>query len=115
MTLLAATSLDGQTNNTVLLAFALVSIGNKEWWKWFLYFVSKAFEESGINDDEDPVVFINDADKGLKTALEEEFPSTYHSMCISHLLDNVTTASCAQPVSFVFRHARQEQVLLICI
>ena len=105
MTLLAVTSLDAN-NNIVLLAFALVLIENKEWWKWFLHLIFEAFEKAGIDDDEDPVLFISDADKGLKTALEEEFPSAYHSMCMKHLSGNVSRRFGAQAASFVFRLAK---------
>lgn len=72
MTLIAATTIDGN-NNIVLLACAPVPIENKKWWTWFLSFLSDAFDVSEINeinDDEAPVMLISNADNGLKSALK---------------------------------------------
>lgn len=112
MTLLAATMLDAN-NNIVLMAFALFPIKNKEWWAWFLSFLSDAFNVSGINDADKPIVFIPDADKKLKAALEDVFPSSYHDgMYVWHLSENVRTKhGCAQAAAFVFPLAKAKTEL----
>ena len=52
------------------------------------------------------MVFISDADKGLKAAVEAEFPASYHGMCVWHLSENVRTRFGAQAASFTFRLAK---------
>ena len=105
MTLLAATALNAN-NQIVLLAFALVPVENKEWWKWFLNFFGEAFDEGGINGEDCNVVFLSDRGKGLEMALNSEFPAAFHGMCVHHLSQNVKARYSAHAASFTFKLAR---------
>ena len=59
MSLLMASVFDAK-NKIILLAFALVPAESKEWWTWFLRFVSNAFP-NGINNEDQRVVCVRKA------------------------------------------------------
>jgi len=52
-------------DNVIPLSWALVPTENKEWWTWFLAFVSVNFVIMNKKD----CIFISDRDKGITAAI----------------------------------------------
>lgn len=86
MQLLIAVGIDAN-NRTLLLAWALVPIENKEWWTWFCRNLCEAFDKV----EEEGFVFISDREKGLIPAVEELFPQAVHAHCCNYIADNIAS------------------------
>jgi len=102
--LLLASTTDAD-ENTLVLAWAIVPTESKEWWQWFLSFLS---DDLYPTQSQSPrkLAIISDRGKGLCPAIEEYFPGAWHYWCTQHLAENVD-ALYLKEVTILFREAMQ--------
>ncbi|CAI9291251.1 unnamed protein product [Lactuca saligna] len=81
--LLAAVGRDSN-NQMYPLAWAVVSVENKEAWKWFLDLL---LEDIGMGDGRG-LTIISDQHKGLVEAVKERAPACEHRQCARHVYAN---------------------------
>ncbi|CAI9271593.1 unnamed protein product [Lactuca saligna] len=81
--LLAAIGRDSN-NQMYPLAWAVVSVENKETWKWFLDLL---LEDIGMGDGRG-LTIISDQHKGLVEAVKERAPACEHRQCARHVYAN---------------------------
>ncbi|KAJ0726873.1 putative transposase, mutator type, MULE transposase domain-containing protein [Helianthus annuus] len=79
------TAMGRDANNHIFpLAWAAVSVENKENWKWFLNLVRYDIEmESGLG-----LTLISDQHKGIIEAVKDVFPYAEHRQCVRHIYAN---------------------------
>ncbi|KAJ0585815.1 putative transposase, mutator type, MULE transposase domain-containing protein [Helianthus annuus] len=79
------TAMGRDANNHIFpLAWAVVSVENKENWKWFLSLVRDDIEmESGLG-----LTLISDQHKGIIEAVKDVFPYAEHRQCVRHIYAN---------------------------
>ena len=82
MIMLGMTTLDGN-GETLLLSWALIPSESKENWMYFLKGMRRFLP--GLTEEE--AVIISDRAKGLKSALNANFPEAAHSFCCQYLAD----------------------------
>ncbi|XP_025624867.1 uncharacterized protein [Arachis hypogaea] len=70
-------------NQIYVIAYAIVSVENKENWKWFLELLLE-----DLGDYQPGWSFISDMQKGLIPALREVIPNAHHRFCVWHLWKN---------------------------
>ncbi|XP_025666853.1 uncharacterized protein [Arachis hypogaea] len=71
-------------NHILVIAYAIVSVENKDNWKWFLELL-----HNDLGDyRENKLCFISDMQKGLITTVQEVFPRVHHRFCVWHLWRN---------------------------
>ncbi|XP_016172573.1 uncharacterized protein LOC107614962 [Arachis ipaensis] len=71
-------------NHIFVIAYAIVSVTNKDNWQWFLELL-----HSDLGDyRENKWCFISDIQKGLIPAIQEVFPRVHHRFCVWHLWRN---------------------------
>ncbi|KAL7584502.1 hypothetical protein Lser_V15G42910 [Lactuca serriola] len=74
------------SNNGIFpIAWAVVSVENKENWKWFIETLS---EDLQCWNDGHGLVLISDQHKGLIEAVKEVFPIAEHRQCARHIYAN---------------------------
>ncbi|XP_027171683.1 uncharacterized protein LOC113771283 [Coffea eugenioides] len=79
--LLTAVALDA--NNSIFpIAFAVTECENKDTWRWFFYYFQEFF---GPLDNNIPLTFMSDRQKGLNLAYEEIFPDATGRHCCRHI------------------------------
>nr|XP_027109180.1 uncharacterized protein LOC113729052 [Coffea arabica] len=82
--LLIAVALDA--NNSIFsIVFAVTKCENKETWRWFFYYFQEFF---GPFDNNIPLTFMSDRQKGLNLAYEEIFPDATGRHCCRHICSN---------------------------
>ncbi|KAD5960286.1 hypothetical protein E3N88_11758 [Mikania micrantha] len=79
------------TNNHIFpLAWAVVSVENKENWKWFLDLLNDDIEmEGGVG-----LTLISDQHKGIIEAVKDVFPYAEHRQCTRHIYANFKKKFC---------------------
>ncbi|XP_013709047.1 uncharacterized protein LOC106412683 [Brassica napus] len=82
--LLAATTLDGNSN-LYHVVFAVVDSENDRSWDWFMR------QLKVVVADEHSLAFVSDRNASLCKAIENVYPLSQHGICIHHLLNNVVT------------------------
>ncbi|KAK1439423.1 hypothetical protein QVD17_05241 [Tagetes erecta] len=81
--LLSAVGRDAN-NNIFPLAWAVVSVENKENWSWFLNLLRGDIDmEDGVG-----LTFISDQHKGIIEAVKDIFPNAEHRQCTRHIYAN---------------------------
>ncbi|XP_077246032.1 uncharacterized protein LOC143885872 [Tasmannia lanceolata] len=81
--LLAATGIDG-SGGLFPLAFAMVETELYGSWLWFLLL----FRHSLMSAERNVITIASDRMKGLRRAVADALPSSYHSYCIRHMSAN---------------------------
>nr|KAJ0201399.1 hypothetical protein LSAT_V11C600338250 [Lactuca sativa] len=71
-------------NNMFSLAWAVVTVENKETWKWFLDLLIHDIDKGNRNE----LTLISDGHKGLIEAIKERVPHAEHRLCARHILAN---------------------------
>ena len=84
MMLFIACGIDAN-KNILPLAWALVPIKDAFWWNWFLRYLKKCFP--GM--DSENHTFILDREKGIATAVSDQFGQAIHLYCYQHIADNL--------------------------
>ncbi|XP_027082479.1 uncharacterized protein [Coffea arabica] len=82
--LLTAVALDAN-NSIFLIAFAVTECENKDTWRWLFYYFQEFF---GPFDNNIPLIFISDRQKGLNLAYKEIFPDATERHCCRHICSN---------------------------
>ncbi|XP_071922607.1 uncharacterized protein [Coffea arabica] len=82
--LMTAVALDA--NNSVFsIVFAVTECENKDIWRWFFYYFQEFF---GPFDNNIPLTFMSDRQKGLNLTYEEIFPDATGRHCCGHIYSN---------------------------
>ncbi|CAI9263650.1 unnamed protein product [Lactuca saligna] len=84
--LLAAVGRDAN-NSMFPLAWAVVTVENKDTWKWFLDLLMDDINRGSGNG----LTLISDGHKGLIEAIKERVPHAEHRLCARHILANFNT------------------------
>ncbi|CAI9304145.1 unnamed protein product [Lactuca saligna] len=84
--LLAAVGRDAN-NSMFPLAWAVVTVENKDTWKWFLDLLMDDIDRGSGNG----LTLISDGHKGLIEAIKERVPHAEHRLCARHILANFNT------------------------
>ncbi|KAI9921934.1 hypothetical protein PsorP6_002746 [Peronosclerospora sorghi] len=82
-TLLLATSLDGN-NNTVQMAYALVSVEFGSTWDWFLRQLVIPIPQFKSSE----ITLLSDRETGLLNSVDEILPDNQHVYCLRHICEN---------------------------
>ncbi|CAI9296360.1 unnamed protein product [Lactuca saligna] len=84
--LLAAVGRDSN-NHMFPIGWAVVTVENKETWKWFLDLLMDDIERGNGNG----LTILSDGHKGLIEAIKERVPHAEHRLCARHILANFNT------------------------
>ncbi|CAI9111673.1 OLC1v1011957C1 [Oldenlandia corymbosa var. corymbosa] len=79
--LLTATAIDAD-DGFFPVAFAIVDVENNDNWRWFLEQLKSALSTS------QPITFVSDKDKNLKSCVLEVFDNAYHGYSMFHLVES---------------------------
>ncbi|XP_027184204.1 uncharacterized protein LOC113782512 [Coffea eugenioides] len=82
--LMTAVALDAN-NNVFPILFAIAECENKDTWRWFFYYFQEFF---GPFDNNIPLTFMSDRQKGLNLTYEEIFPDVTGRHCCGHIYSN---------------------------